>query len=203
MEGLSNEVLFDAGAALLLKRPQGELVGQAAAAFGFAGGPGELELAREDWNELFFVPSSGRYLPPLESAFREKRLGGPHAADALAAYRAAGFDPARLDVDQLWRPSPPPDHLGVELAFVSALLRSAAHRPGAAEGLLASARRFHAAHVAPWAEDYGMELERKARSETFRTLGRLLGELAAWTPGPSESRRDAPSAPASPSTPEK
>ncbi|WP_243359715.1 molecular chaperone TorD family protein [Fundidesulfovibrio terrae] len=187
MRGLSNEALFDAGAALLLKLPQEELIGQAAAALEFAAGPGELALAREDWNELFFVPSSGRYLPPLESAFREKRLGGPHAADALAAYRAAGFDPARLDVDQLWRPAPPPDHLGVELAFVSALIGSASRRPETAEGLLASAALFHAAHVAPWAGDYGMELERKARSETFRALGRLFGNLAAWTPDPSAS----------------
>jgi TorA maturation chaperone TorD len=180
MNALGDAGLFDAGAALLLKRPDEELVALAAQAFGFEPGPHELEAARRDWNDLFFVPSSGRYMPPFESAFREKRLGGPLALDAQAAYRAAGFDPARLSMDPLWRPAPQPDHLGVELAFVSALLRQASRRPEAARTMADSAALFHAAHVAPWAGDYGRELAQGARSDLARALARLLEELAAW-----------------------
>ena len=177
-----DEVLFDAAAALLLKRPGLELVSRAAALFGFEPPEEEMELTHQDWNELFFVPSSGRYMPPLESSFREKRLGGSLAANSLAAYRAAGFEPGALDMDPLWRSALHPDHLGVELAFMCALLRGAARRPEAASGLAASATLFHSAHVAPWAADYGRQLSQRAQSSLYRHLGHLLEELAGWTP---------------------
>lgn len=174
------EALFDAGAALLLQRPGAELLRAAAALFGRGNPPDEMDLAVADWRDLFFVPSSGRYLPPYESAFREKRLGGAIPADALAAYQAAGFEPASLHMDTLWLPSPRPDHLGVELAFVSALLRCARSQPWGAAGLLQSAACFHARRVAPWAGEYGRALAAAAQSATYRDLGRLLEELAAW-----------------------
>jgi TorA maturation chaperone TorD len=168
-------ILFDAAAALLLKRPTAGRAKSAAALLGYEPPEAELELALRDWNDLFFVPSSGRYLPPFESAFREKRLGGVLAADALAAYQTSGFDPALLDMDPLWRTGWQPDHLGVELAFVCALLR------GENEKLTTSAVLFHSRHVAPWAGDYGRLVSGTAQSGLYRNLGRLLEDLAAWT----------------------
>jgi TorA maturation chaperone TorD len=168
-------ILFDAAAALLLKRPTPEMTRLAAALLEYAPPTNDLDAARADWNELFFVPSSGRYLPPLESAFREKRLGGALAADSLAAYDAAGFTPAALDMDALWRAAWRPDHLGVEAAFVCALLR------GGNEELAASAALFHSRHLAPWAGDYGRALSGAAHSALYRHLGRLLEDLAVWT----------------------
>jgi TorA maturation chaperone TorD len=185
MDALAHEHLFDAAAALLLKRPEPDLIRQAAALFGRTWDKGERLLAEEDWRDLFFVPTSGRYLPPFESAFREKRLGGLLAASVLADYQTAGFEPCALAVDPLWLAVPGPDHLGVELAFVSALKSGAARDPEAAPGLMASAARFHAAHLAPWAGDYGRELARAARSAVYRDLGGLLTELGgggAWKP---------------------
>lgn len=180
---MPDQALFDAAATLLLQRPTAELAAAAAVLFDFEPSEEEAGLARQDWSDLFFVPSSGRYLPPMESAFRQKRLGGPLAADAERAYRTAGFDPAALDLDPLWRSALHPDHLGVQLAFVSALLRGTARRPADAPGLAASAEFFHAAHLAPWAGDFGQALTGSARCRTYRHLGRLLEELAAWRPG--------------------
>lgn len=182
MIALTDGALFDVAAALLLKRPGPEIVAQAAPFFGFELSDEVVELALKDWNELFFVPSSGRYMPPLESVFREERLGGPLTAGARAAYQASGFDPRELDMDPLWKSSLHPDHLGVELAFVSALHRGAARRPEAASGLIASAGLFHRAHVASWAADYGRQLSKWAHSSMYRHLGHLLEELSGWNP---------------------
>jgi len=168
-------ILFDTASALLLKRPTAELVRLAADLMGYVPPEAELELALRDWSDLFFAPSSGRYMPPFESAFREKRLGGALAADALAAYASSGFDPAALAMDPLWRALWRADHLGVESAFVCALLR------GENEELTASAGMFHARHLAPWAGDYGRILSGAAHSGLYRHLGRLLESLAAWT----------------------
>lgn len=182
--------LLDAAAALLLREPAPELAGQAPALFEALGAPApdpvpgaeagdEPRLAREDWNDLFFVPASGRFLPPLESARREGRLGGAPAAGARRAYQDAGFDPAALVVSPLWRALLPPDHLGVELAFLAALERCARRDAAQAQALRETARRFHAERVAPWAGQYGRELERNARSALYRGLGRLLDALEA------------------------
>jgi len=177
-----DEAIFNAAATLLLKRPKQVIVSQAASFFGFKPSEDDTEQAFQDWNELFFVPSSGRYMPPLESVFREGRTGGCLAADANAVYQAAGFEPSELDVDPLWRSALHPDHLGVELAFVSVLLRGAARRTETAYGLAASAEIFHRAHVIPWAADYGRQLSHRAQSSLYRHLGPLLCELAGWTP---------------------
>ena len=174
-------IRFDTAAALLLKRPATGLVRAAAAVVGYEQPENELDLALRDWSELFFVPSRARYMPPFESAFREKRLGGALAADALAAYQASGFDPAALDMDPLWRAAWRPDHLGVESAFVCALLRGAADRPEDGPALAASAGLFHSRHIAPWAGDYGRLLSGAAQSALYRHLGRLLEDVAAWT----------------------
>jgi putative dimethyl sulfoxide reductase chaperone len=176
-----DEAIFDAAAALLLKRPDLELVSQSTVFFGFKPSEGETEQALQDWNDLFFVPSSGRYMLPLESVFREGRVGGHLAADANTAYQAAGFEPGALDMDPLWRSALHPDHLGVELAFVSALLRGAARSPETEAGLMASAKVFHRAHVASWAAGYGRQMSQRAQSSLYRHLGHLLEELAGWT----------------------
>ena len=179
MDAAQAAVLFDVAASLLLRRPSPERLQAAADFFGFVFGPEEPELALTDWNEIFFVPASGRYQPPFESAFREKRLAGKAAVLALACYEQAGFDPLALELDPLWRARPAPDNLGLELAFVSALLRQSAARPES-PGLAAAARHFHTARLAPWAGEYGKKLTRSALSLTFRELGNLLLELAQW-----------------------
>ncbi|MFP5239272.1 MAG: molecular chaperone TorD family protein [Acidobacteriota bacterium] len=175
--------LFDAGAALLLRRPDQALLEAAAAILPCHAAPmleaDALPLALEDWSDLFFSPRSGRYLPPLESVFREGRLGGEAAQEAARAYAGAGFEPARLDMDPLWRAIPHADHLGFELAFVSALLRCAAEDSAGGAALLATARTFHAARVAPWVGAYGHKLADAARSPLYRAAGALLAKLAA------------------------
>ncbi|WP_243438545.1 molecular chaperone TorD family protein [Fundidesulfovibrio soli] len=179
--------LFDAGAALLLKRPSHGLLEAASLALPCLAEPmlepDALPLALEDWSDLFFSPRSGRYLPPLESVFREGRLGGEAAWSARQAYEAAGFEPARLDMDPLWRAIPHPDHLGFELAFVSALLRCADDDAAGAAALHATARAFHAERIAPWAGAYGLRLGEAGRSPLYRALAALLQRLAAPLPG--------------------
>ncbi|WP_243311241.1 molecular chaperone TorD family protein [Fundidesulfovibrio agrisoli] len=187
--------LFDAGAALLLNRPDPALLEAAAVVLpelpaqqGATLAVGEVAaeavaeavaLSVEDWSDLFFSPRSGRYLPPLESVFREGRLSGEAAWNARQAYEAAGFEPAQLDMDPLWRAIPHPDHLGFELAFVSALLRCADEDAAGAAALHATARAFHAERIAPWAGAYGLKLAEAARSPLYKAAGALLQELAA------------------------
>ena len=136
----------------------------------------------QEYHELFFNPASQRFLCPFESFAREGRYRGECSVDVGAFYQQAGFDPADLLSDVHWKNQRMPDHIGFELAFFSALLRSAEAQPEEADALLETARAFHAAHIRSWAGDFGARLGHTADTSLYRLLGVLTREIAELTP---------------------
>lgn len=94
----------------------------------------ELTVLCQEYYDLFFVPVSGRFVPPFESAVRnalrkdgEKtkfgRLLGDETALVDALYRQTEFFPGRLPVFDPLKQLNVPDHLGFELAYMAYLCR--------------------------------------------------------------------------------
>lgn len=137
-----------------------------------------LEALRQEYFDLFFVPVSGRYLPPFESVQREKRLGGPLTRKVAEVYQACSFCPKNVKASPLWQAQFMPDHLGYELAFVDALQKSRekATSPAAYQELDETLRQFWQRHPSRWAADYGRKLAGKAQTGLYRYLG-LLTEV--------------------------
>ncbi len=79
------------------------------------------DLVRGEFERLFIIPNKSTYVPPYESCFREKtgndygRLWGEATRDIVAIYQAGGFEP------KLGHHIIAPDHIGLELAFMSTL----------------------------------------------------------------------------------
>lgn len=89
-----------------------------------------MENLRQEYYDCFFVPMSGKYVPPYESALRSYKpgkkkpygfLNGPEAAHVASCYAAVGFVPSKLDMFSPWKEIQFPDHIGFELAFMATL----------------------------------------------------------------------------------
>lgn len=138
-----------------------------------------LEDVVADYHALFFVPVSGRYVSPFESAQRGLPLGGALPLRIADLYAASGFDLRGLLFDERWGGVPRPDHVGCELAFVAALQRGAARRVGRRRAaLLGTAATFWEQFPAGWIGDFGQAVAAAARTGIYRRAGRLTAELA-------------------------
>jgi TorA maturation chaperone TorD len=80
--------------------------------------------------DCFFVPTSGQYVPPYESVLLEYnsatnqglgKLNGTAAQHIAFCWAATGFEPEKLCIFEPLRQSCMPDHIGLELAFMSFL----------------------------------------------------------------------------------
>lgn len=90
----------------------------------------EVDDLIQEYYDLFFVPSSGQYVPPFESALRnyqpkkKKPYGKLFSNDAVhvqSCYDAVGFEPWKLKIFKPLKDVKFPDHIGFELAFMSVL----------------------------------------------------------------------------------
>ncbi|QED46027.1 TorD/DmsD family molecular chaperone [Cytobacillus dafuensis] len=90
----------------------------------------EVDDLIQEYYDLFFVPSSGQYVPPFESALRnyqpkkKKPYGKLFSNDAIhvqSCYDAVGFKPWKLKIFKPLEDVKFPDHIGFELAFMSVL----------------------------------------------------------------------------------
>lgn len=87
----------------------------------------------QEFYDCFFVPMSGRYVPPYESALLEYNpekkkgfghLNSPEAAHVAACYDAVGFRPHELNAFLPLKEIHLADHVGFELAFMAVLCRA-------------------------------------------------------------------------------
>ena len=122
----------------------------------------------QDVYDMFLVPVSGHYLPPYESAQRAGRLQGPITWQVHQIYKETGFDIHSLHVDPVWRTQHMPDHIGYELAFLSALLQ--VHEP-ALEPVFDD---FVKQHVLSWMPEYGKAVNRLADTPYCQWMGLAL-----------------------------
>ena len=180
--------LFDILSSLYLHRPTEEIV-ESFNVIAHEKGFGidiEIPPAHEtiselvaDYDELFLVPVSGRYLPPFESAQRTQRLWGPLTHQVANLYEMAGFDPSGLDIEDPWKNLLIPDHIGIELAFFSALLQTYARNPAA--GIIEIIHTFTRQHLNRWIPDFGNHLRQNAHTSLYRSLGILTGAVSDFT----------------------
>ena len=84
----------------------------------------------QEYFDCFFVPTSGKYVPPYESALREYspdrprrfgKLSGPSACHVQQCWDETGFDPKELVFFEPLQENHFPDHIGLELAFMAFL----------------------------------------------------------------------------------
>ncbi len=185
---LSQAGLLDSIAALFLRAPDEVKLGvrfYAGTDWGEASGDSQISRLLmeaeqqpiselwEDYNALFIVPVSGRYLPPYESAQRHGRLG-KHTQAVAGFYQAAGFDLEQLAVDSYWTRLAIPDHVGFELAFMSALLENSERAGGDEAAVFLSMRDFFwTEHISKWVPDYGHLLACHAQTPLYQALGQL------------------------------
>ena len=149
---------------------------------------------------------------PYETEYGPQRAArkGPTLADILGFYQAFGFRPAPAAAEL-------PDHIGVELEFLSLLLMKEADARGRGAGEEAAvaadaARKFLADHLGRWVPGFCRGLREAARDPFYRAaadlleiflegeasrLGCSLGEAAGLVPGPPEEGVACPMAPAS------
>lgn len=95
------------------------------------GDPG-LEELRQIYYDLFFVPVSGRFVPPFEAAIRgarrqkggKTRFGGFWGDSTLQIkqiYQQIGFEPEKMTIFQPLKEMNLPDQIGIELAALAYL----------------------------------------------------------------------------------
>ncbi len=128
-----------------------------------------LDALAQDYNELFFVPVSGRYLPPFESAQRERRLWGPLTHQIAEFYESIGFDYTALRIGEHWDRLDMPDHAGIELACLSALLQTQAAQSDSAA--VQATYYFINQHLSRWLPDFGQKVAQNAETDLYQTLG--------------------------------
>lgn len=135
----------------------------------------ELRLA---FHTLFKVPL-GAYVFPFESCYRVATppgpLTGPPAIEVQSAYAAAGFELAP-DLAE------PPDHVGIELAFVAELLDRHAMAQDTAdpESVAAVAARIHAFcrdHLNRWLPVLRDRIRDGGTSPFYAAVGTLSADL--------------------------
>jgi TorA maturation chaperone TorD len=163
------------------------LFGQALAA---SGGVDALPALRAEYTRTFLMnvhPYESVYLD--ESGMLNTELSG----SVLGHYREHGFGSGAS------RATGAPDHLGLELEFMSHLIeREAAARRAESAAVAASIQvdqvHFLEAHLLRWGPIFGTVLAELAESPLYRTLGEaigtfLLGDYEALAAGrPNDAR---------------
>ncbi len=90
--------------------------------------------------------------------------------------RKVGYVLARLRMDEHWQRLDAPDHIGVELACLSALWQTWAAAP--APEITGAIDFFTREHIWRWLPAYGDQLAQNAETSLYRLLGRLTRAFA-------------------------
>lgn len=131
-----------------------------------------------EFHALFTVPL-GSYVFPFESCYRVATppgpLMGPPAIEVQSAYAAAGFALAPQQAE-------PPDHIGLELAFVAELLDRHAAARGAGEDETAAAvagqiQSFCRGHLTRWLPTLRDRITASGASAFYAAAGTLAANL--------------------------
>ena len=137
------------------------------------GDPTALETLEVDYTRLFAGLSSTYGAPaPFESLALESRLMGDSTLAVEGAYRNAGLDPSVPEAG-------PPDHLGVELRFLSLVCfqEMEAWQAGdsaTAAGWIERERCFLDEHLLVWVPMHCERLAQVAQTPYYRAVASLL-----------------------------
>jgi TorA maturation chaperone TorD len=143
-----------------------------------------LHTLKRDFHRLFQVPGDG-YTRPYEAVYTDQRevagelvgglLMGESTVEVQKLYDGAGLT-LSADVKEL------PDHIGVELAFMSFLCsqEAEARQRGDGKGLGVVLQKevvFLREHLARWAGDLCAEIRTSARTGLSKAVAGMLEEL--------------------------
>ncbi|AHF07731.1 TorD/DmsD family molecular chaperone [Desulfitobacterium metallireducens] len=151
----------------------------------------ELMNLTQEYYDLFFVPVSGRFIPPFESTIRGakrekgKRIKygahwGMQAHQLAALYEKVGFDPGTLEIFEPLKETKIPDHLGLELLFIAYLCRledKAAKSGQEITGLRQLQNRMLNDHLLGWLPQFTGELVKLETSGFYSYFAILALEL--------------------------
>lgn len=150
-----------------------------------------LEDLKQEYYDLFFVPVSGRFVPPFESAIvtASRRAGektkfgffwGAETTEISQLYKRTEFHPEQLTIFEPLREINIPDHLGFELSFMAYLYRL--HTNHKNRGLSTSGIRqleafFLDRHLNRWLPLFVADLEQVTQSGYYLYFARLARTL--------------------------
>lgn len=133
------------------------------------------EILACEYTTLFASPGG---VPPLESARLTGRMQQEPCLAVQADYRRLGFamQGGRFAIFE--------DHLGVELAYLAALLARAEKAANACDErefrrLDKEVKRFLSLHPGRWARGYARQVERATEHSFYREMAKLLGGFIA------------------------
>jgi TorA maturation chaperone TorD len=134
-------------------------------------GETEIEQLKIDYSRLFVGPFK-LLAPPYGSVYLEggRRVMGDSTLDAQKRYREVGLDISG-DIEKV------PDHIAIELEFMYYLIFKEIEALGYSDfenaiDYLEKQQGFLEDHLGVWAPKLADEMEKNARTEFYRNLGR-------------------------------
>lgn len=151
----------------------------------------ELERYEQEYYDRFFVPTSSHFVPPYESAIRNRvkkgekvqfgKLETKEAFHVKACYEMVSFNPQKLNVFSPLKDIQFPDHIAYEMSFITFLV--AEEEKSLEKNQEEKALRwknlqsqFLNEHLSKWIEDYAKLSEEKNKG----LYSHWLNLCAAW-----------------------
>lgn len=147
-----------------------------------------MEDLKQEFYDRFFVNSSPLYVPPFESAIRNRsrnegkkikygKLDGKETFHAKACYEMVDFEPNKLNMFEPLRNNHFYDNLGFEISFMAFMINNEITALENEDIQIAKdwenlQRNFLKEHLLGWVEDFASLLEEKGKG-LYSYLARL------------------------------
>lgn len=149
------------------------------------------ESLKQEYYDLFFVPVSGRFVPPYESAItaafrregKKTKFGsfcGSETVEVSNLYERAEFHPEKLIVFEPLSQINLPDHLGFELSFMAYLCRLEGEQENlglSTSGIRHLQASFLTRHLNRWLSLFIEDLNRVEQSGYYHYFARIAQAL--------------------------
>ncbi len=151
----------------------------------------DLEKYEQEYYDRFFVPTSTSFIPPYESAIRNRfksgekmkfgKLDTKETFHVKACYQMVSFNPNNLNMFKPLQDIQYPDHLAYEMSFITFLVTEEEKSLEKGEEEKASRwrnlqKQFLSEHLSKWIEDYAKLSDEKSKG----LYSHWLNLCAAW-----------------------
>jgi TorA maturation chaperone TorD len=137
----------------------------------------DLKKYEQEYYDRFFVPTSTHFIPPYESAIRNRikngektkfgKLETKETFHVKACYEMVSFNPQNLTMFKPLKDIQFPDHIAYEMSFMTFLVgeeeKSLKKNPEKALRWQNLERQFLSEHLNKWIADYARLLEKKSK----------------------------------------
>lgn len=151
----------------------------------------DIEKYEQEYYDRFFVPTSSSFIPPYESAIRNRSKSGKkikfgkletkETFHVKACYEMVSFNFHKLNMFKSLQDIPFPDHIAYEMSFMTFLVseEESSLEKGEEKNALRwqnLERQFLSEHLSKWVEDYARLSEEKNKG----LYSYWLNLCAAW-----------------------